>query len=117
MGSFAQRGAEGAPGISTAIRHSRPQLAPFTTGLEGLPGAKSFPACEMHYSSSNPADARLKPTWKSVRIPLCLATMMKLYSSRILDHPKEKLDYNSILFTTAMHFGFTTSRSGNANSL
>lgn len=28
---------------------------------------------------------------------------------RIIDYPKEKLDYNSILSTSPMHFGFITS--------
>lgn len=94
--------------------------APFITGLEGLPGAKCFTDCEMHYNNSNPADARVKPTWKVCKNSTVFGSydeMIPLLIVRIINHPKETLDYNSILSTTAMHFGSTTSWGGNANIL
>lgn len=86
---------------------------------------KYFTNCEMHYINSNPngmADAGIKPTSKVCKNCTVFGNydeMIPFLIVTIIDHPKEKLDYNMYpVYTMQTHFGVITSpESGNANFL
>ena len=77
---------------------------------------KYFTNCEMHYINSNPngmADARIKPTSKVCKNCIVFGNydeMIPLLIVRIIDHPKENVDYNTypVYHTDALWFCHTS---------